>query len=81
MWQHFNGVNLYWLVFLNLCTHSLLHMIEGSPCDEDMVQFASLMMLRPERPGPATTSDDLDVWESSLPSSEHQFLDSSLRHR
>lgn len=43
-------------------------MIEGSLCDEDMEQFASLMMARPKRPEPATTSeDDLDVWDSYLP--------------
>lgn len=40
-------------------------MIEGSLCDEDMVQFASLMMVRPERPGPATTSED--DWMSGNP--------------
>ena len=43
-------------------------MIEGSLCDEDMEQFASLMTVRLKRPAPATTSeDDLDVWDSYLP--------------
>ena len=61
--------------------HSLLHMIEGRLCDEDMEQFASLMMIRPERPGPAARSEgDLDVWDASLPASENQFVDSSLGH-